>query len=178
MININIYSDWACSGNPGNWWRWVVIIYDKKIIKLSWSSKLTTNNQMEMKAIVEAMKYINDNLLPTEVSQNISDIYKSYFDINNFRTKDKLTRIDFGININIYTDSKYVYDGINSYITNWKKNWRKTTTKQPVKNQELWMQIDFWNQNFSPKRIWVKWHADNKYNNLADKLATWQIKPD
>ena len=173
-MEIKIYSDWACSGNPWPWWRWWVIIIDTQIYQISWKSPNTTNNQMEMEAIIQSMIYICDNILSKQVSQNINNIYKKYLEPVFFGDSMDIQSINLrdDVNITIYTDSKYVYDGINGYIHNWKINGRKTTAKQPVKNQEFWQKIDFWNTIFCPKWIWVKWHATNKYNNLADKLAT------
>lgn len=73
--------------------------------------------------------------------------------------------------IELYTDSKYALDGINSWITNWKKNNWKTASKQPVKNQELWKQLDELNQKFTITWHWVKGHSGDKYNELVDSLA-------
>ena len=78
--------------------------------------------------------------------------------------------------ITIYTDSKYVKDGITNWITNWKKNNWITASKKPVKNQDLWKELDNMNNQFYVKWEWVKAHQDNdsddsKYNNMADELA-------
>ena len=78
--------------------------------------------------------------------------------------------------ITIYTDSKYVKDGITNWITNWKKkNWI-TASKKPVKNQDLWKELDNMNNQYNVKWEWGKAHQDNnsddsKYNNMADQLA-------
>lgn len=177
---MKIYTDWACSWNPWPWWRWGIIIKDKDIIKLAGKKSYTTNNQMEMQATVSSMIYICDNMLPNDVSQNISNIYKKYLEPSFFWETVNINqaKLDQKVEMTIYTDSKYVYEGINNYIQNRKRNGRRTTARQPVKNQELRQAIDFWNEIFEPKWVWVKWHASNKYNNLADKLATWQLQPD
>lgn len=179
-MKINIYTDWACSGNPWQWWRWWVIIIDKQITNISWRSANTTNNQMEMTAVIESMKILSNKVLAGEVSQNINNLYKKYIEPVFFSNDVDIENIKIweSQDITIYTDSKYVYEGINLYIQNWKKNGWRTTARQPVKNQEFWKMMDFWNTILGPKWVWVKWHANNKYNNLADKLATGQILAD
>jgi ribonuclease HI len=73
--------------------------------------------------------------------------------------------------VNIFTDSKYVVDGMTSWIKGWKSKGWKTATKAPVKNMELWKQLDdlcnFHNVTFT----WVKGHDTNPGNNRADELA-------
>ena len=73
--------------------------------------------------------------------------------------------------ITIITDSNYLKNGINNWITNWKKNNWKTANKKPVKNKDLWLILD---DQTSLKNIiwnWVKGHSTDKYNNEADELA-------
>lgn len=73
--------------------------------------------------------------------------------------------------IKIYTDSKYVKDGIEKWINNWKLNNWKNSNKKDVKNKDLWTKLD---NIISKKEItwnWVKAHSDNKYNNKVDFLA-------
>lgn len=136
---IEIYTDGACSGNPGRGGWAAIIIYEKKIEKIAGSSNDTTNNRMELIAVISALKYVKDK------------------------------------NIRIYTDSKYTKDGIEKWISNWKKNGWKTTSKQNVKNIDLWKQLDQLNQDKNINWRWVKGHSENKYNNMADKLARSQI---
>ena len=78
--------------------------------------------------------------------------------------------------VKLFTDSKYVMDGINSWIHNWKKNDWKTARKKPVKNKDLWIKLDKLCEKNKVSWKWVKGHATNKYNNLADQLATSAIK--
>ena len=73
--------------------------------------------------------------------------------------------------IKIYTDSKYVKDGIEKWINNWKLNNWKNSNKKDVKNKDLWTKLD---NIISKKEItwnWVKAHSENKYNNKVDFLA-------
>ena len=78
--------------------------------------------------------------------------------------------------ISIYTDSTYVKDGITMWIKKWEKNGWKTASKKPVKNIELWKKLNDLSSKHSIKWIWVKGHAQNKYNNMVDELAQEAIK--
>ena len=73
--------------------------------------------------------------------------------------------------IEIYTDSNYLKDGIESWIHSWKKNGWKTASKKPVKNKELWMKVDKLNQFHNVSWSWVKGHSGNRENDIADMLA-------
>ena len=79
-----------------------------------------------------------------------------------FKTKQDIT---------IYTDSKYVKDGISSWINKWKINGWRTANKKPVKNKGLWIRLDKQIQNHNISWQWIRGHAGNKYNELADELA-------
>ena len=138
---INIYTDGACSGNPGIGGWGVVILVNQQEILLNGGDQLTTNNKMELTAAIKALEY--------------------------FETKKDLT---------IYTDSKYVKDGIESWIINWKKNGWKTSTKKIVKNKELWMQLDSLINNHNITWKWVKGHAGFEFNEKADELARKYIE--
>ena len=73
--------------------------------------------------------------------------------------------------LKITTDSNYVKDGIEKWISNWKKNDWKTSARKPVKNKELWIRLDDLINKHNVVWKWVKGHAGNKYNNKADSLA-------
>jgi len=73
--------------------------------------------------------------------------------------------------VKIITDSQYVKNGIQSWITNRKRNGRRTAARKPVANQSLWMRLDQATQNILVTRSWTKGHANNKRNNLADQHA-------
>jgi len=79
-------------------------------------------------------------------------------------------------NITIVTDSKYLKDGIESWIENWKKNGWKTASKKPVKNKELWLTLDLEISKHNISWEWVKGHAGDEYNEKADFLAREYIK--
>ena len=138
---INIYTDGACSGNPGIGGWGVVILDNGKEIQLNGGEQNTTNNQMELTAAIKALEYF----VPR---------------------KDLI----------IHTDSKYVKDGIESWIINWKKNGWKTTAKKPVKNKEMWIALDELIKKHNINWEWVKGHAGNKHNEKADYLARRYIE--
>ena len=136
---IKIYTDGACSGNPGRG-GWAAIIIDgEKIEKISGTSENTTNTRMDLLAVISALKYVKEQ------------------------------------NIELFTDSKYTKDGIEKWILKWKKNGWKTASKQDVKNIDLWKKLDELNQQKNVQWSWVKAHADNEYNNMADELARSKI---
>ena len=134
---IKIYTDGACSGNPGvGGWGAIIINKSEKTVNLSGGKNKTTNNRMELMASIKALEY--------------------------FKTKQEIT---------IYTDSKYVKDGISSWINKWKINGWRTANKKPVKNKELWIKLDKQIQIHNISWQWIKGHAGNNYNELADELA-------
>jgi ribonuclease HI len=137
MNKVQIYTDGGCRGNPGIGGWGALLEYGEKQKTLKGNAKLTTNNQMELTAIIEALKSLKS---------------------------DKVA-------IDLYTDSKYALDGINSWIKGWKKNNWKTATKKPVKNQELWQELDALNQKYDISWHWVKGHSGNRGNDIVDELA-------
>ena len=78
--------------------------------------------------------------------------------------------------ITIFTDSKYVKDGITEWIKKWKLNNWKNSNKKPVKNKDLWIKLDNSCQKHKVKWKWVKAHAGNKLNNLVDELAVLETR--
>ena len=137
---IRIWTDGACSGNPGPG-GWGVLIKDNNTVEeLSGSESITTNNRMEMIAVINALKSINSNK-----------------------------------KIVIFTDSKYVKDGISSWINNWKINNWKNSQKKDVKNKDLWQELDILTKKYDVQWEWVKGHSGNIENDIADRLATSAI---
>ena len=137
---VQIFTDGACKGNPGVG-GWGVLIKSSNFInELKGYEQLTTNNRMELIAVIEGIKSIEKNA-----------------------------------NIEITTDSKYVKNGINLWIDNWKKNDWKTSSKKPVKNKELWLDLDKLVQNYNIEWKWVKGHSGHPGNERADQLANAAI---
>lgn len=71
----------------------------------------------------------------------------------------------------LWTDSKYVKDGISSWIVNWKKRGWRTAANKPVKNADLWLRLDELSTRHDVQWRWVKGHAGNEGNEIADQLA-------
>ena len=82
-----------------------------------------------------------------------------------------LKKVPKGSKIEIFTDSKYVKSGITEWIHSWKKNGWRTANKQPVKNKELWTELDLLTNEFEIKWSWVKAHSADKLNNEVDLIA-------
>lgn len=151
-ITIDIYTDGSTKGNGTDnsvgGWAYLYLEGNEKIVTLTKHSEQvfnTTNNQMELTAIIEAAKHIKDSLY-----------------INSFKHK----------HINIITDSAYVYNCyIQKWYVNWQKNGWKNAKKEPVKNKELWEQLIpfFEDKNFTFQK--VKGHSGDKYNEMVDSLA-------
>ena len=137
---VQLFTDGACKGNPGvgGWGALIESSYFTK--ELKGYEQLTTNNRMELIAVIEGIKSIEKNA-----------------------------------NIEITTDSKYVKNGINLWIDNWKKNGWKTSSKKPVKNKELWLDLDKLVQNYNIEWKWVKGHSGHPGNERADQLANAAI---
>ncbi|HHB82347.1 MAG TPA: ribonuclease HI [Devosia sp.] len=79
--------------------------------------------------------------------------------------------------IDMFTDSKYVKDGLTSWIHNWKRNGWKTSAKKPVKNADLWKLLDEAVQRHTIEWHWLKGHAGDEMNERADQLANEGMEP-
>lgn len=78
--------------------------------------------------------------------------------------------------VTITTDSQYVRKGITEWMTNWKRNGWRTAAKEPVKNADLWQQLDALNQQHQVSWAWVKGHSGHRENEIADTLANQGIE--
>ncbi len=135
-----IYTDGACSGNPGKGGWGAILIYGDNKKEISGYSELTTNNKMELQAVIEALSLLKRKC-----------------------------------NVELWTDSNYVKNGITEWIYNWKKNNWKNSKKEIVKNQELWQKLDELNNFHNIEWNWVKGHGEDELNNRVDKLAKNEI---
>lgn len=137
MTAIEIFTDGACSGNPGAGGWGVILRCGETEKELSGGEAQTTNNRMELTAVIEALKALKKEC-----------------------------------EITLYTDSRYVMDGVNEWMPNWKKNgWRTTNKKSAVKNLELWQELDSLLPKHKIKWVWVKGHNGHPENERVDKLA-------
>lgn len=145
---ITIYTDGSSRGNPGNGGFASIIVFDgSKVVEIGGRDDHTTNNKMELQGVITGLKVSLEN------------------DLSSYKE------------IKVYSDSKYVLQGISTWIHNWKKNNWKTSAKKDVLNQELWQELDKLVETVSQKNIKIEWnyvkgHADNKYNSRADIIAT------
>ncbi|MHA7872168.1 MAG: ribonuclease HI [Hyphococcus sp.] len=132
---IEVFTDGACSGNPGPGGWGVLIIEDGERREHYGGEPETTNNRMEMQAAIEALKATGD------------------------------------AHIILYTDSQYLKNGINQWIHGWKRNGWKTASRKPVKNKDLWMELDALREGREIDWRWVKGHDGHPGNERADELA-------
>jgi len=139
---VTIYTDGACSGNPGPGGWGAILIYGEHERELSGGKSDTTNNQMELTAAIEA-----------------------------------LSALKRSCDINLYTDSVYVKDGITKWISKWKDNGWRTAARKPVKNTELWQALDLALERHQVRWHWVKGHAGHPLNERADELARAGMTP-
>ena len=136
MARVEIFSDGACKGNPGvGGWGALLRMGDTEK-ELFGGEANTTNNRMELKAVIEAL--------------------------------GALTR---SCEVVVHTDSQYVQKGISEWIHGWKAKGWKTAAKQPVKNDDLWKQLDKLAAQHKVDWRWVKGHAGHIENERADQLA-------
>ena len=142
MPEVEIYTDGACSGNPGAGGWGAILRYGSIEKELSGGESDTTNNRMELTAVIEALKALKKPC-----------------------------------NIVLYTDSRYVMDGVKEWMPNWKLNgWRTSNKKTPVKNVDLWQLLESLIEKHKIKWIWVKGHNGHPENERVDKLARDQAK--
>ena len=136
MKEVTIYTDGACSGNPGPGGWAAILIYGKHEKELSGGEEETTNNRMELSGAIAALGALTERC-----------------------------------SVTLYTDSQYIERAVNEHwLEGWKKRgWRRR--EGPVKNLELWQELDRLLGEHSVAVRWVKGHAENEYNNRCDALA-------
>ena len=136
MKKIEIFTDGACSGNPGPGGWGVLLRYGQKEKEMSGGEPLTTNNRMELTAVISALESLKE---PCEIS--------------------------------LCSDSKYVIEGVNSWMPNWKRNGWRTANRKPVSNVDLWQKLDELLQRHQVSWLWVKGHKGHPENERVDALA-------
>lgn len=136
MKEVTIYTDGACSGNPGPGGWAAILIYGKHEKELSGGEEETTNNRMELSGVIAALGALTERC-----------------------------------SVTLYTDSQYIERAVNEHwLDGWKKRgWRRKDG--PVKNLELWQELDKLLHAHEVSVHWVKGHAENEYNNRCDALA-------
>ncbi len=137
---VEIFTDGACSRNPGPGGWGAILRYNGHEKEISGGERATTNNRMELTAAIRALTTL---------------------------TKPSV--------VTIHTDSKYVMDGLTKWLPKWKKNGWKTSTKEPVKNADLWRALDDAVQRHDVIWRWVRGHDGHVENERADALARGAI---
>lgn len=142
MDEVVIYTDGACSGNPGPGGWGSILMYKGNKKEISGNKENTTNNVMELTAVIEGLKLLK-----------------------------------FPCKVKLYSDSAYV---VNAFEQKWIYGWIKkgwvNSSKEPVKNRELWEELYKLTKLHEVEFIKVKGHSDNEYNNRCDELARNAIK--
>lgn len=142
MKKVILYTDGACSGNPGVGGWGAVLIYKGVEKRISGSEGSTTNNRMEITAVIEGLKCLKE-----------------------------------ACEVEVYSDSAYLVNAfVNGWIDEWLKNGFKKTDNKPVLNEDLWRELVTYAAIHKVSFNKVQGHADNKYNNICDKLATEAAK--
>ncbi len=133
---VEMFTDGACSGNPGPGGWGVVLRYGDHEKNLSGAELNTTNNRMELLAAIMGLR-----------------------------------ELKLGCVVNLTTDSEYVKKGITEWMPNWKQRGWRTSNNKPVKNQDLWQELDSEVQKHKVHWHWVKGHSGHIENEQADLLA-------
>lgn len=143
---IDIYTDGGCSGNPGpGGWAFVILSNGEKTTGTG-GEKATTNNRMELTAVISALKQVEASGEPQGTALTLS------------------------------TDSQYVKNGITSWIHNWMKNNWQTAAKKPVKNKDLWVELKKMSDRFNIQWKWVAGHSGHQYNEECDSLVQVEMR--
>jgi len=137
---VEIFTDGACRGNPGPGGWGAILRYAGKETKLNGAVEETTNNRMELQAVISAFEKLSKPCA-----------------------------------VHVTTDSRYVMDGIQQWLANWKRNGWKTAAKKPVKNDDLWKQLDKLVEAHDVTWEWVKGHSGHAENEQVDQLANEAI---
>lgn len=141
MKKVLIWTDGACSYNPGPGGWAAILRYGKAEKEFSGGEALTTNNVMELTAVVESLKALKEKC-----------------------------------DVELHSDSAYVVNAVEQgWLRNWKINGFRTADKKPVKNRELWEELDALLSLHDVKFVKVKGHADDEYNNRCDALARKEV---
>jgi ribonuclease HI len=141
MTEVVIYTDGACSGNPGPGGWGVVLRWNGTQKELHGGDPQTTNNRMELMAAIQALEALNR---PSQVQ--------------------------------LYTDSTYLLNGVTKWIVAWQRNGWRTAARKPVKNEDLWRRLIEAMNGHEVSWRWVKGHAGDEGNERADALARLGIE--
>ncbi len=133
---VNIYTDGACSGNPGPGGWGALLVFGEHKKEISGGEYETTNNRMELRAAIEALNALKRPM-----------------------------------KVRLHTDSTYLRDGITKWIASWKRRGWRTANKKPVKNTDLWLDLEAALLRHTVEWLWVRGHAGHWGNERADAIA-------
>jgi ribonuclease HI len=139
---VMIYTDGACSGNPGPGGWAAILSFNGSEKEISGGELHTTNNRMEIRAAIEGLNALKRACV-----------------------------------VDLFTDSQYVRQGITSWMSNWKRRGWRTADNKPVKNEDLWRELDEAASRHKVSWHWVKGHADDPINIRVDELAVAALQP-
>ena len=139
--SVRLYTDGSCHGNPGPGGWAAILEYGQQRRELSGNDRETTNNRMEMMAVLEGLRALKESCT-----------------------------------VEVWTDSRYVVDGMTSWLAGWKARSWKTASRQPVKNEDLWRALDAESGRHTVSWNWVKGHAGHEQNERCDRLANEAIE--
>lgn len=137
---ITIYADGACRGNPGPGGWGALLMYNGHVRELSGAESATTNNRMELLAVINALRALKRS-----------------------------------VRARVYTDSQYVRTGITEWLAVWKARGWRTADRKPVKNRDLWEQLDALVAEHELEWHWVRGHSGVPGNERCDQLANAAI---
>ena len=139
--HVDVWTDGACKGNPG-WGGWGALLRQGKHEKSLYGGEPdTTNNRMELMAVIQALKALKREC-----------------------------------EVIVHTDSQYVQKGMTEWLVNWKRRDWRTADKKPVKNADLWQELDALVQQHRVSWRWVRGHAGDPGNERADQLANMGVE--
>lgn len=137
---VDIYADGACRGNPGPGGWGALLLYNGSERELSGAEPATTNNRMELLAVISALRALKRR-----------------------------------VKARVFTDSQYVRTGITEWLAGWKARGWRTADRKPVKNRDLWEQLDALAAEHEIEWHWVKGHSGVPGNERCDQLANAAI---
>lgn len=144
---VEIFTDGACKGNPGVGGWGVFLQFNGEAREFFGGEPMTTNNRMELLAAIRALQAL-----------------------------ESLPGAERSLRIQLHTDSQYVQKGISEWIHSWKKRGWRTADKKPVKNEELWRELDQLSGRYQVEWFWVRGHNGHDGNERADRLANQGVE--
>ena len=158
MKEVIIYTDGACSYNPGPGGWGAILMFGGQKKEISGGDEMTTNNQMELLAVIKALSALNNQMELLAVIKALSALKEP-------------------CKVEIFTDSAYVCNAFKQdWISGWLMRGWKNANKKPVANRELWEELIALTQKHIVHFNKVKGHADNEFNNRCDLLARMEVE--